>query len=182
MFDSAGFSLFVIAAIVFVGWFAVGTQYNVRRGKSALKWLQEGLPLVGERATVRWLGSSVIELKIAEAKAPFRSAEVLVVLEPRDVPLMWWWAHARGRRDVLIFRSQLRGAPKFEKELGPGLPDALNTLVATSNFDGLSLTRLGVHRRVPNLEVHFLLPKFGALGSARVFSGLRELAEKVAAG
>ena len=181
MFESPGFSLFVVAAIVFVGWFAVSTQYNVRRGSAALKWLQEGLPLVGEHATARWLGSSVVELKIAEAKAPFRSAEVLVVLEPRDVPLMWWWAHARGRRDLLIFRSQLRGAPKFEKELGAGLPDALNTLVATSNFDGLTPTRLGVHRREPNLEVHFLLPKFEAVGSTRVFSGLRELAEEVAA-
>src|ERR1041384_1507684 len=159
-----------MAVIVFVGWVAVGAQYNVRRGKSALKWLQEGLPLVGERATVRWLGSSVIELKIAEAKAPFRSAEVLVVLEPRDVPLMWWWAHARGRRDVLIFRSQLRGAPKVEPEA--------SALIATFKLDGLTVTRLDMQQRNPNLEAHFLLPEFGVVGSARVFNGLRELAEK----
>lgn len=50
-----------------------------------MRWLQDGLPLVGEKTTLRWLGSSVVELKIQQAKAPFRSAEILFVLEPRDL-------------------------------------------------------------------------------------------------
>jgi hypothetical protein len=106
--------LFVFVVIFIVGWFAVGTHYNVRKGEDALRWLQQGLPLVGQKTTMRWLGSSVVELKIQQAKAPFRDAEVLVVLEPRDVALLWWIARLRGRRDLLVFRGALQRAPRLE--------------------------------------------------------------------
>jgi hypothetical protein len=114
--EGLGFSLFVLAAVVFLGGFAVGTQWNVRKGDGALKWFRQGLPLIGEKTAMRWLGSSVLELKIQKAKDPFRNAETLVVFEPRDVLLLWAFFHARGRRDLLIFRAQLSSAPMFEME------------------------------------------------------------------
>jgi len=100
--------------VLVVGWFAAGTHLNVRKGHDALRWLQDGLPVVGEKTTVRWLGSSAVELKIPEAKSPFRSAEVMVVLEPRDVPLIWWFSRLRGRRDLFIFRAALAPRPRYE--------------------------------------------------------------------
>jgi hypothetical protein len=106
--------LFVLVVIFVVGWFAVGTHYNVRKGEAVLRWLQQGLPLVGEKTTLRWLGSSIVELKIQQAKAPFRDAEVLVVLEPRDVAPLWWIARLRGRRDLLVFRGALSRSPRLE--------------------------------------------------------------------
>jgi len=36
-----------------VGWFAVGSALNVRRGNAALKWMQGGLKQVGDKATVK---------------------------------------------------------------------------------------------------------------------------------
>lgn len=113
---SPGLIVFIIVVVVVVGWFAIGTQYNIRRGNHALRWLQDGLPLVGEKTTLRWLGSSVVLLKVEKAKGPFRDAEILVVLEPRDVPLLWWLARIRGRRDLLIVRSRLRATPRLELE------------------------------------------------------------------
>lgn len=106
--------LFVLVVVFVVGWFAVGTHSNVRKGEDALRWLQQGLPVVGGKTTLRWLGSSIVELKIQQAKAPFREAEVLVVLEPRDVALLWWIARLRGRRDLLVFRGTLQRAPRLE--------------------------------------------------------------------
>jgi hypothetical protein len=106
--------LFILVVIFVVGWFAVGTHYNHRKGQDALRWLQQGLPLVGHKTTMRWLGSSIVELKIQQAKVPFRDAEVLVVLEPRDVALLWWIARLRGRRDLLVFRGTLQRAPRLE--------------------------------------------------------------------
>src|SRR2546429_6069460 len=41
----------------------------------------------GERTTLRWLGSSGVELKVQHALPPLKSAEVFVLLEPRDLPL-----------------------------------------------------------------------------------------------
>ena len=114
MFDNPGLSLFVAIAIALGGWYAIGTQYNVRLGKHALVWLQKGLPLVGEKATLHWVGSSTVEVKILKANDPFRSAEVLIVLQPREIPFLSLWNGKRVPRDQVIFRMQLRAAPKFE--------------------------------------------------------------------
>lgn len=214
MFDTPGTSILILAVIVFLGWYAVGTQYNVRRGNDALKWLQKGLPLIGERATLRWLGSSVVELKIAKAKDPFRSSEMLVVLEPRDVPVLWWWGRTRGRRDLMIIRGQLRAAPHFDLEArgrkvwGPSelkrdvspkwipiqggvanemsadyrgeiSPFSINRLIVAASMDGVTLTRLAIRRAVPNLELHFVLPKFDEVTSQRVLSSVRDLAQEI---
>jgi hypothetical protein len=108
---------FILVVILVVGWFALGTHFNVRKGNDSLRWLQDGLPLVGEKTTLRWLGSSVVELKILQAKAPFHHAELLFVLEPRDVAVIWWLARLRGRRDLFIFRGTLRKQPQLELEI-----------------------------------------------------------------
>jgi hypothetical protein len=111
-----GRSAFILAALVVVGWFAIGTQWNIRRGHRLLRWLQDGLPVLGAKTTLRWLGSSAVELKVADARAPLRSAEVFLLLEPRDLPILWWLFRARGRRDLLIVRGELRGTPPLELE------------------------------------------------------------------
>ncbi|MBI4673371.1 MAG: hypothetical protein HY741_17100 [Chloroflexi bacterium] len=116
MFDNPGFILFVLAVLVVLGSFAWGTQYNVRRGNNALKWLQQGLSVIGEKTTLRWLGSSVVELKLAKAQAPFRTFDVTIVLEPRDIPIFWALGRLDGRRDLMILRSQLVAAPRFDFE------------------------------------------------------------------
>jgi hypothetical protein len=108
--------LFILAVVVFLGWFALGTQLNIRKGRSVVRWLQGGLSQIGEKSTLRWLGSSAVELKIQQAREPLRRVEIFVVLEPRDVPFLWWFFRSRGRRDLLIVRSQLRSMPDFEFE------------------------------------------------------------------
>jgi hypothetical protein len=112
-----GLPIFILVVILVVGWFAAGTVWNVRKGDRVLKWLREGLPLIGKRTTFRWMGSSAIELKIAEAREPFREAETTIVFEPRDVPVLWAIAHAQGRRDLLILRTQLRTLPRIEFDM-----------------------------------------------------------------
>jgi hypothetical protein len=77
--------ILVAAVILFMGWFAIGVVYNLRRGEALLKWMQGGLPSIGQKTTFRWLGTSVAELVIAHAKKPFRRLETLLVLKPRDV-------------------------------------------------------------------------------------------------
>jgi hypothetical protein len=107
-----------IGLILFVMlWFALGTQRNIRRGNDLLRWLQGGLPLLGRRTTMRWLGSSAVELGIVEPAAPFREATVVVVLEPRDVSVLWAFARSRGRRDFVIVRVNLVRAPRFSMEV-----------------------------------------------------------------
>ena len=47
---------------------------------------------------------------------PLRSVDIFIVLEPRDIPFLWWLYHARGRRDLLIIRAQVGAPPRFELE------------------------------------------------------------------
>ncbi len=110
-------AIFVVVVIAIVGWFALGTHINVRKGHGFLEWLQDGLPLIGEKTTLRWLGSSVVHLQIEKAREPFRRVEVLIVLEPRDVPPLWLLSRLRGRRDLLIVRTELRFVPKLQIEI-----------------------------------------------------------------
>jgi hypothetical protein len=105
-----------IAAIAVVAWFAAGTIWNVRKGSALMRWMQDGLPALGERTTVRWLGSSVVEMAIRDGKAPFAGVTLVLFLEPRDMPWMWGLGRMRGRRDTLIIRGALRRAPEVELE------------------------------------------------------------------
>jgi hypothetical protein len=109
--------LLAIAVVLIMGWFALGVVYNLRRGDTLLKWMQQGLPKIGQRTTFRWLGTSVAELVIAKAKKPFRRLETLVVLKPRDIFWMTILAHFQGRDDIVIFRAQLSTAPLVDLEL-----------------------------------------------------------------
>ncbi len=107
-------TVLIIAVAVVMGWFGFGVITNIRRGNRVLKWMQLGLPAMGEKTTLRWLGSSAVHLVIAKAKPPFRRFELVLLLEPRDVPWLWIWTHARGRRDMLILRGLLMSAPRLE--------------------------------------------------------------------
>ncbi|HTQ75960.1 MAG TPA: hypothetical protein VMI74_16895 [Burkholderiales bacterium] len=104
-----------IIAVAVVAWFAAGTIWNVRKGRESMRWMQGGLPVIGERTTVRWLGSTAVELVIDQGKAEFARVTVVIFLEPRDLP---WWplSRLRGRSDTLIVRSVLRRVPSFELE------------------------------------------------------------------
>ncbi len=109
--------ILVIAVIIVVGWFAYGVIFNLRRGDSLLKWMQPGLARIGARTTFRWLGTSVAELGIQQAKNPFRRLDTLLVMAPRDVFWMMAIAAWQGRRDTVIFRGVLTTPPLIDLEL-----------------------------------------------------------------
>lgn len=113
-----GVLILMTAAVGTVGWFFLGMQWNVHKGQRLLRWMRGGLPLIGERTTLQWVGTSLVRLGLREAKAPFREVEILLVFEPRDVPLWWLFTRWRGRRDLMIVRARLRQAPAFEGEWG----------------------------------------------------------------
>jgi len=104
-----------LIAVAVVAWFAAGTIWNVRLGRELMRWMQGGLPILGQRSTVRWLGSTAVEMVIDKGKAELAKVAVVIFLEPRDLP---WWplSHLRGRRDTLIIRGVLRRAPAVELE------------------------------------------------------------------
>ena len=109
--------LLLLIAVVVMGFFAGGVIWNIRQGNALLGWTQTGLPLIGEKTTLRWLGSSVVELNIAKAKPPFRQFNLVLVLQPRDVPWLWLFSRMRKRRDMVILRGNLTSAPRLEYDM-----------------------------------------------------------------
>lgn len=216
--ENIAFPFLLVIAFVVVGGFALGTGWNVRKGDVVLKWLREGLPLIGERTTLRWLGSSVVELKMAKAKDPYRNVETLVVFEPRDVIFLWAWSRLQGRRDLLIFRGHLNTAPSYEVEIfdpkgwtthhterdvqkknwtradlsgnpslmayysGSAGAQAAQSLTDVATRAGGKLVRLSVHRNMPNIEAHWLLPDPTTYSARNLFSSLRQIGEQVMRG
>lgn len=115
--EAFGPSIAIGLILVVMLWFALGTQRNIRKGNDLLRWLQDGLPILGRRTTLRWLGSSAVELGIVEPMPPFREATVVIVLEPRDVGVLWAFARSRGRRDFVIIRANLARPPLFSMDV-----------------------------------------------------------------
>jgi hypothetical protein len=174
-----------VLAVAVVAWFAAGTIWNIRTGRGLMRWMQAGLPVLGGRTTVRWLGSTAVELVLRDAAPPFSGVTLVIFLEPRDLP---WWplARMRGRRDTLIIRGVLRRTPEFELEaLDPAswsgrdalsrLPRgwqaregsivvhykgaaALERAEALLARAGMAVQRLSVRRTEPNFQVHVRLP------------------------
>lgn len=119
-----GQNLLIVAIIIVLGWFTLGSTWNLRKGNALLRWMQAGLTQLGERTTMRWLGTSAIELVIGTARSPFKQITLLAVMEPRDIPWLWLISYSQHRRDVLIVRAQLQTAPTYEFDLIA--PDAWN--------------------------------------------------------
>jgi hypothetical protein len=109
-------AVLTVAVVLIMGWFAVGSIWNVRKGSATLRWFRDGLPLLGEKTTLRWLGTTSVELVLARAKPPFESITLVIFLEPRDVPWFWALSRRRGRRDTLIVRGKTRHAPPHDIE------------------------------------------------------------------
>jgi hypothetical protein len=109
--------ILLLLVLLVMAWFAAGSIWNVRKGNAAMRWMQGGLPLLGERTTVRWLGTTSVELGIQQAKAPFTQLSLVIFLQPRDVPWLWSLARWSGRRDTLIIRGCLRDSPRRELEV-----------------------------------------------------------------
>ena len=119
--DQTAQNVVIALVAVVVGWFALGNIYNIRHGHTVMRWMQDGLPRLGQKTKLQWRGTSVAQLDLAQARPPFKSAEVLLVFEPRDVPWLWLMTRAQHRRDMLIIRGWLVTPPPVDYDLyAPG--------------------------------------------------------------
>lgn len=201
-------ALFVVVVIFVVGWFALGTHYNVRKGEDALRWLQQGLPLIGEKTTLQWFGSSIVQLKIQHAQPPFRDAEVLVVLEPRDVAPLWWIARLRGRRDLLVIRGTLQKRPRVQLEAhdprswtlaireshdgwepvtapaglvarAPQQQRPTSDILTAATVEGCPLVRLTIRAAEPHLELQWRFDQVRKRPARDILQAARQTAESL---
>jgi hypothetical protein len=103
--------------ILLIIWYIVGWQMNRKRGRRLLEWILPGLRASGNPITVSRLGMSGFQVNMRKAQAPFKRIEATILLEPRELLLLWIFNLLRGRTDYLVFKSTLRVSPRGEVEV-----------------------------------------------------------------
>jgi len=104
-------------SILLVLWYPLGRQMNRRRGLKALRWLREGIKAYEGQAAVNWIGASAFRVDVQGALGPFKGVGMMVLLEAREVLLLWIANRLRGKRDMLVIRGDLRLKPKSDLEV-----------------------------------------------------------------
>ena len=103
--------------VLLVIWYVVGWQMNRRHGRRLLEWILQGLRAFGDQITVSRLGTSGFQVNVRKAQPPFKRIEATILLEPREMLLLWIFNLLRGRADYLILKGTLRASPRGEVEV-----------------------------------------------------------------
>ena len=116
-----GLAAIIGLCVILALWYGVGYLYNRQRGQRLFHWLEQGLDVLGGERESGWIGSpaSGARVNILHAAPPFRRLEITLLLENREVPLLWLFDRLRGRRDRLIIKATLRSLRRGEIEIGP---------------------------------------------------------------
>jgi hypothetical protein len=107
----------VAFCILLIIWHIVGWQMNRRRGRRLLEWILQGLQTFGGQITASRLGTSGFQVNVRKAQPPFKRIEATIVLEPREILLLWIFNLLRGKADYLVFKGTLRALPRCEVEM-----------------------------------------------------------------
>ena len=108
----------VIAFCIVLGiWYVVGWQMNRRHGRRLLEWIIRGLRAYGGQITVSRLGMTGLQVNIHKAQPPFKSIETTVLLQPREILLLWIFNLLRGGSDYFVLNGSLRAPPQGEVEV-----------------------------------------------------------------
>jgi len=121
----------IIGLCVFLAlWYGAGHLYNRHRGQRLFRWLETGLDVLGGEREGGWLGSpaSGARVNVTHAAPPFRRLEIALLLESREILLLWWFDHLRGKRDWLIIKATLRSPRRGEVEIVPAKGRTAQTL------------------------------------------------------
>ena len=105
------YAVVTVSAIFFLWWLA-GSLFNRRRSADLVKAVREALPALGEGAGIRWFGSGAFQIDLSKPAAEFTRVQVVGLLEPRDIPLVWLYWRLRGRRDRLVVQADFRRPPR----------------------------------------------------------------------
>lgn len=117
----AGQTIAIALGLFLVLWFVAASAYNRQRGVRTYRWIQAGVKTFGAISEARWLGSSGsgAQMVIAKPDKPYRRVEIAFLLETRELLPLWLINRLRGRRDYMIFKANLRNAPRGELEILP---------------------------------------------------------------
>jgi len=108
--------LIVVAGVLLAG-YGVGRWVNQRRAQLISAWLEPGLRALGGHPVARPINRSAFRFKVTEARSPYATLAVSVVLLSREVLPVWLLEGLRRRQDVLFWHVKWRRPPGLEAEV-----------------------------------------------------------------
>src|SRR5437588_8862710 len=107
-----------VALALLTAWYAAFSQYNRRRARQVLRWIEAAFAGHGKVAGVHWQGPGEFHARLQlSPNAWFLCASVLVRLAPRELPLRWIKSGLHGEPEVLTFEADLDVPPAHELEV-----------------------------------------------------------------
>jgi hypothetical protein len=108
----------ITLCLLLVAWYFLGAWFNRRRGIHLARSLHDRLNALGaEELTGRWVTASIFQFSAQRATSPIGKLAAIIVLESRELALIWLVNLLRGRRDLLVLRMDLRSTPRAGLEL-----------------------------------------------------------------
>lgn len=124
---STGTIAIIALSVLLFLWYVGGHLYNRRQGRWLRAWVEQGLQEIGEKWEGGWLGSpaSGARILIHQAHPPFRQMELTLLLENREIPVLWLADRLQGKKDALMIRATCRSPQKGS--IHAGLPSQVLT-------------------------------------------------------
>ena len=113
--------LVLIAGIILIGalaaWYICFAQYNRRKGRKALHWVEAACLGKGKIVDSYWLGANRLKAHLRFVSQWAADAAVTVRLRPRPIPFQWAFSLWKGQKETLTFEADLDCAPGFDLEV-----------------------------------------------------------------
>lgn len=103
--------------VLLLVWYFIGSQWNRRRLRLFVRGLAKAFQGQAPPPKIQWLGSSAFQVLADNPPGPFRRLGIMVVLEPREMLVVWIVNWFRGRHDLLVIKGELQREPRWELEL-----------------------------------------------------------------
>src|SRR4051794_30492472 len=103
--------LLMVVCTAGVFWFVAGALRNRTRAVRELARLQPLLDHLGKERTGAWVAPGTLRVTVERGRGPISRATVVLLLEQRELSVLWLLSRLRGRKDVLVARCELRRAP-----------------------------------------------------------------------
>lgn len=106
-----------LMCLILIIWYFTGIQVNRKKGIDFLKGIREKLSMIGEDATIQWIGSSGFQIRVHKPLHPLKNFALLLLLQTREFPFIWIFQQMMARKDVLVIKADLINEPSSEVEL-----------------------------------------------------------------
>src|SRR5919108_2456972 len=115
--DTATQVVVALGVFILTG-YVIGSLLNRYIGQRWARYCWRVLSAWSARgSSIRWYGINGFQIDLPQPPAPFRSARMTVILQPRNLLWLWLLHRLRGYGELLVFRADLQRVPAWDLDI-----------------------------------------------------------------